>query len=91
MFKVLLINVAAPLVPVVVSVIVFCLLLNVLQSVELKYPLIVEVAAGIEIVFKVLTNGDEKVNTFSLPLKVIQSAELNAPLIVAVAVGRLKV
>ena len=36
--RVLLINVAEPLEPVVVNVMVFCLLLNVFQSVLLKYP-----------------------------------------------------
>jgi len=39
MFRVLPIKVAAPLVPVVVSDIVFCLPLKVFQSVEVKIPL----------------------------------------------------
>jgi hypothetical protein len=39
MFKVAPTNVAAPLVPVVVSVIAFCLLLKVVKSAEAKYPL----------------------------------------------------
>ena len=38
-----------------------CLLLKVDQSVLVKYPFTLEVAAGIEIVFVVLVNGDEKV------------------------------
>jgi hypothetical protein len=39
-------NVDAPLVPVVVSVIVFCLPLKVVQSVEVKYPFTLPVAAA---------------------------------------------
>ena len=54
-------NVDAPLVPVVVSVIVFCLLLNVVQSVEVKYPFLPLVAlnnsiVGVVVVF-VIDNG----------------------------------
>jgi hypothetical protein len=44
MFNVLLINVAAPVVPVVVRVIVPCFPLKVFQSVELRNPLVVVVA-----------------------------------------------
>ena len=39
-----------------------CLLLKVDQSVLVKYPFTLEVAAGIEIVFVVLESGDENVN-----------------------------
>jgi hypothetical protein len=52
MFKVLLINVAAPVLPVVVKVIVPCLLLNVVQSVEDRAPLLVALAVG---TFSVMT------------------------------------
>ena len=38
-----------------------CLLLNVDQSVLVKYPFALDVAAGIDIVFIDLVNGDEKV------------------------------
>ena len=40
----------------------FCFALKVVQSVLLKYPFTLEVAAGIEIVFVVLESGDENVN-----------------------------
>jgi hypothetical protein len=46
MFKVLLTKVAAPVLPVVVKVIVPCLLLNVVQSVEDRAPLLVALAVG---------------------------------------------
>ena len=46
MFSVLAINVAAPLDPVVVSVIVSCFALNVLQLAELNAPLFVADAVG---------------------------------------------
>ena len=49
MFKVAPTKVAAPLVPVVVNVIAFCLPLNVVQSVEDKYPLTDVVACAIVI------------------------------------------
>ena len=84
-------NVAAPLVPVVVKVIVPCLLLNVVQSALDKYPLTDVVAAGIDIVFVVLTNGELNVKTLSFPLNVVQSALDNAPRLVALAVGTFKV
>ena len=90
-FNVFAIRVDAPLVPVVVKVIVPCLLLNVVQSAEDKYPFTEVVATGIEIVFTVLTKGEENVNTDSLALKVVQFAELKAPRLVADAVGILKV
>ena len=67
------------------------LLLKVFQSVEVKYPLTEVVAAGIDIVFVVLTNGLENVKALSLLLKVDQSVELNAPRFVALAVGTFKV
>ena len=43
-------NEEAPLVPVVVKLIAFCLLLNVVQSVELKYPFVVALDCEILIV-----------------------------------------
>jgi hypothetical protein len=46
MFKVLLINVAAPVLPVVVKVIADCLPLNVVQSADDKAPLLVALAVG---------------------------------------------
>ena len=46
MFKVLLINVAAPELPVVVKVIAPCLLLKVVQSVEDRAPLLAALAVG---------------------------------------------
>ena len=52
MFSVLAINVAAPLDPVVVSVIVSCLLLKVVQLAELNAPLLVADAVG---TFNVIT------------------------------------
>jgi len=61
MFKVSPLNVAAPLVPVVVSFIVFCLPLNVFQSVEVKIPLTDVLALD---------------KAFCLLLKVVQSADV---------------
>ena len=60
MFKVLPIKVAAPLVPVVVSVIVSCLPLKVFQSVDVKIPLTLALALD---------------KAFCLLLKVVQSAD----------------
>ena len=57
MFNVAPTKVATPEVPVVVKVIAFCLLLKVVKSAEAKYPLTEVVAAGIEIVFVVLTKA----------------------------------
>ena len=61
------------------------------QSKLSKYPSTKLVAAGIDIVFVVLTNGLENVKTLSLPLKVEKSALDNAPRFTALAVGKLKV
>jgi hypothetical protein len=70
------------------------LLLNVVQSVEVKYPLTELVAAAIEIVGVVppeLTTGAVPETLVTLLLKVVQSADVNAPRFVADADGRLKV
>jgi hypothetical protein len=57
MFSVLLIKVDDPLDPVVVRVIVFCLLLNVVQSADERYPLDDAPDCEIEIVLLVIYNG----------------------------------
>ena len=61
--------------------------MNVVQSVEVKYPFTDPVAAGIEIVLVALLNGDEKVNALSLLLNVVQSVEVKYPLTELVAAG----
>jgi hypothetical protein len=62
MFRVAPIKVAAPVVPVVVRVIAFCLPLNVVKSVALRYPSTKLVAAGIDTVPLVFTSGTLKVS-----------------------------
>ena len=53
----------------------FSLLLNVFQSVNVKYPDADVVDGGIAIELRVLTNGKPKVKTFSLLLNVFQSVD----------------
>ena len=67
------IKVEGPLVPVVVSVNASCFELNILQSVFVKYPLMLLVAAGIDTVPAVFTNGELNVNADCLLLNVNQS------------------
>jgi hypothetical protein len=81
MFSVAPIKVAAPVVPVVVRVIAFCLPLNVAKSVALRYPSTKLVAAGIDTVPLVFTSGALKVSALCFPLNVFQSVELKNPLV----------
>jgi hypothetical protein len=67
------------------------LALNVVQSVELKYPFTLPVEAGIDTVLVFLASGAEKVITFSLPLKVVQSVEDRYPAMLPEDVGTLAV
>lgn len=75
-----------------------CLLLNVDQSVEVKYPFALALAAAIEMAGVVPpedTTGAVPVTLVTVPepllLKVVQSAELNTPRLVADAVGTFSV
>ena len=76
MFSVAPVKVAAPEVPVVVSVRASCLPLNVAKFAALRYPSTKLVAAGMDIVPLVFTNGALKVRASCLPLKVFQSVEV---------------
>ena len=77
-FKVPLLNVAAP-VPVVVSVTAFCLPLKIFQSADVKYPLALVVAAGIDTVLVLLDNGPLKVNGTSYADAAVKAAVPNEP------------